>query len=438
MADPTGSVGAELDGTDFSQEPGVDVGERIFQAVETLAQLALIQIAVDRTLILVEGEQGGLLYRLDKQATVAGYNEVAAPNGGVWKLVNLGGVQGATGETGPSGGETGQTGETGATGEQGGIGFQGPQGDSITGPAGQTGEQGTAGFNGLEGEVGPTGAGVTGTTGSTGPDGFGNTGQTGNTGPAGVPGGPIGVTGETGVTGPGGPTGAGETGATGATGETGAEGIPAYGSIWVHDNSTAQSITGIYMHVDDFDTVGDANNVVGSVGATGTVRPTVAGAYEIIFTATVDSSATTEIEYSIFVNDVEQTEINVHRDFPASGAVGSISAAGIIELSANDRVDVRARRADEGAGSISYVVINGNLSISRAAGAGVTGGTGATGLTGADGLTGETGMTGPEGPEGPDAYTPGQPLDWQDPDPTTITEALDRLAAAFGETGPVA
>jgi hypothetical protein len=45
------------------------------------------------------------------------------------------------------------------------------------------------------------------------------------------------------------------------------------------------------------------------------------------------------------------------------------------------------------------------------------------------------GETGPIG-----SYTPGDLTDWEDPDPTTISEALDRLAAAVrgGETGPVA
>jgi hypothetical protein len=45
------------------------------------------------------------------------------------------------------------------------------------------------------------------------------------------------------------------------------------------------------------------------------------------------------------------------------------------------------------------------------------------------------GETGPIG-----SYNPGDPTDWEDPDPTTISEALDRLAAAVrgGETGPVA
>ncbi len=496
MADPTGAFG----GT-FGEGPGKDVGERIFQAVDTLARLAIIQDAVDRQLILVEASNN--LYAMDKQAIIAGSNEVAAPNGGVWKLVSLEGIQGEVGPTGPAGAPTGVTGSTGETGPAGPLGSQGLKGETgATGATSTTGATGLVGVTGLAGQTGLTGAGPTGSTGPTGIGVTGATGDTGTQGPAGAagtPGGPPGPVGETGLTGatdgatgpaggtgqtgpqgntgetgvqgvqgsegtlgaqgntgqtgatgetantgPTGQAGAGETGATGAsgasgetgaigatgetgvtgqtgltglTGETGAtgfgntgvtgpEGVGGYGSIWVHANSTAQAVTGIYVQIDDFANVGDQLNVVGSVGATGTVRPTVTGAYKVVFSATVSSSSSQEIEYSIFVNDVENQEINVHRDFAASGAVGPIAVVGILELTAGDRVDVRARRADEAAGSVSFTIVNGNLSLIRSAG-GITGGTGLTGLTGetgptgatdgATGATGETGVTGPAG-----------------------------------------
>ena len=78
--------------------------------------------------------------------------------------------------------------------------------------------------------------------------------------------------------------------------------------------------------------------------------------------------------------------------------------------------------------------IQGEIGATGQTGIGQMGNTGSQGNTGA---TGETGMT---GPTGPDAYTPGDGTDWLSTDPTTITQALDRLAAAVrgGETGPVA
>ena len=219
MADNTGAFG----GT-FGEGPGKDVGERIYQAVDTLARLALIQDADDRQLILVE--DGYRLYVMDRQATDARseLGETGAPNGGVWKLVSLEGIQGEVGPTGIGPGPTGLTGATGETGTPGSLGSQGLKGE--TGTAGAKGETGTAGDvgpNGLAGSQGVTGDGPTGATGPTGITGSGVTGATGDQGPAGAagtPGGPIGPQGETGITGPVGAT----DGATGATGETGVTG----------------------------------------------------------------------------------------------------------------------------------------------------------------------------------------------------------------------
>jgi hypothetical protein len=55
----------------------------------------------------------------------------------------------------------------------------------------------------------------------------------------------------------------------------------------------------------------------------------------------------------------------------------------------------------------------------------VSGNTGTPGVTGTWGL-----LSGPTGPIGPDSYTPSIDGHWADPNPTTISEAIDRLAAA--------
>lgn len=56
------------------------------------------------------------------------------------------------------------------------------------------------------------------------------------------------------------------------------------------------------------------------------------------------------------------------------------------------------------------------------------------------GVTGPTGPTGPTGATGPDAFTTTSGSLWQNPDPTTFTAAIDRIAAAVvaGTTGPIA
>lgn len=65
--------------------------------------------------------------------------------------------------------------------------------------------------------------------------------------------------------------------------------------------------------------------------------------------------------------------------------------------------------------------------------------TGATGYTGPTGYTGVTGYTGPTGPTGytgnsdaTGSYTPAVTGDWTGVDPTTVGDALDRIAAALG------
>ena len=170
MADPGGVGGT------FGEGAGKDTGDRIFQAVDTLARLALIQTAVDRQIILVE--ENGFLYRMDKQASSAGPLDITSPNGGVWTPMAQ---QGETGQTGPSQGDQGNTGASGETGVTGAFG----------GPDGNTGLTGATGETGVTGNVGEAGTGAAGFT--------GGTGNTGPAGAQGTPGGPVGPTGATGA-----------------------------------------------------------------------------------------------------------------------------------------------------------------------------------------------------------------------------------------------
>ena len=117
MADPTGS---NFGGT-FGEGPGEVASQRVFQAMDTLARLALVQTAVDRQLCYVE--EDNTIYAMDRQKTVAAAGEIAAPNGGVW-VKAFGGAIGPVGPEGPPGAPTGETGETGTTGGPGGPGSQ--------------------------------------------------------------------------------------------------------------------------------------------------------------------------------------------------------------------------------------------------------------------------------------------------------------------------
>lgn len=115
------------------------------------------------------------------------------------------GAQGTTGPTGPVGiaGPTGATGPTAATGP---TGPQGPVGSTgVEGPTGATGPAGAdSTVPGPTGAQGATGAGATGPVGATGASGEnGLAGPTGATGPAGATG-PSGASGVDGATGPAG------------------------------------------------------------------------------------------------------------------------------------------------------------------------------------------------------------------------------------------
>lgn len=54
---------------------------------------------------------------------------------------------------------------------------------------------------------------------------------------------------------------------------------------------------------------------------------------------------------------------------------------------------------------------------------------GLQGETGATGATGATGVTGPQGPAGPDTFSPATSSHWAGTPPSTMTDAIDRLAA---------
>lgn len=80
--------------------------------------------------------------------------------------------------------------------------------------------------------------------------------------------------------------------------------------------------------------------------------------------------------------------------------------------------------------SANSVQLGDGVGPSPSGSAGPTGPTGPQGPTGPTGAQGATGATGAAGSA--TAYTPAVSADWADPDPTTIAEALDRIAAAVG------
>lgn len=116
-------------------------------------------------------------------------------------------------------------------------------------------------------------------------------------------------------------------------------------------------------------------------------------------------------------------------------AVNTISAYNTTPIQVTDTMNITT------AGGLT---VNG-ITVSTSSSTGSTGGassTGPTGMGGATGPTGELGPTGtdgtvgPTGPTGPTpTYTPLTPAAW-DGSPTTIQDAIDRIAALlFAQTG---
>jgi hypothetical protein len=107
-------------------------------------------------------------------------------------------------------------------------------------------------------------------------------------------------------------------------------------------------------------------------------------------------------------------------DTGSNGAKGDTGTAG----------DTGSNGANGDTGTAGDTGANGDTGTAGDTGAkGDTGTIGDTGAKGDTGTAGDTGIAGDTGPAGPDAYTPANAAHW-DGVPTTISAALDRLAAA--------
>jgi len=258
------------------------------------------------------------------------------------------------------------------------IGFTGSQGiQGIQGNVGYTGSQGTIGYTGSRGNLGPQGgAGYTGSQGTNGYTGSqGDVGSRGATGASGIQG-TTGYTGSAAVNGAAGATGpTGYTGSTGNTGNTGASGIDggtgATGPAGYTGSAGSAGATGPTGATGSAGATG--NN--GSVGATGGIGP-------IGYTGS-SSSANLEFNYeggrAVSVSFKSNIDGNlVGRDLDG-GAAGSTFETTLSAVSlTNDYNDLENLPIVGG-------VVNGS-------------------------------------------YTPADATNWTSPAPTTIAQALDRLA----------
>lgn len=144
--------------------------------------------------------------------------------------------------------------------------------------------------------------------------------------------------------------------------------LPAFASIHVHDNTTAQSIptgatytksTAFADNGYNLNCTADASNDKITITQTGYYQ--VQGAF--CFSA---GNNNTVWRLSLFVDGVEFEEIHVHRKISSAGDVGASAFTGIILVSTVPiDIDVRARH-DSG-GAVNLTITYGNLSIAKIA-----------------------------------------------------------------------
>lgn len=139
----------------------------------------------------------------------------------------------------------------------------------------------------------------------------------------------------------------------------------AFAGIHTHDNTTPQSIpTGTtYTKIINW---GD-NDV--SVNATpdatnGQITSLKTGIYRLEGSFSLSSGTANIITWvAPFINGVEFDSIHFKRKISTAGDVGSAALSGIVSLSENDVVDIRARHNNAGSVNLTFEYMN--FSISR-------------------------------------------------------------------------
>ena len=119
----------------------------------------------------------------------------------------------------------------------------------------------------------------------------------------------------------------------------------AYSSIYVDDNSTAQSIaTGAsYVKIDAFDTDGNSSNCT-SAAASDKITVTKSGTYHATVSCSfTGASSNTNWFGAIFVDGVEQPNCHFERKLGTGGDYGSVAVSGLLAITATKDVDFRVR-----------------------------------------------------------------------------------------------
>jgi hypothetical protein len=137
-----------------------------------------------------------------------------------------------------------------------------------------------------------------------------------------------------------------------------------FGSIYVHDNSTATSVaTGAtYTLFDQWGVDGESSNVT-PASASNKITIPEPGRYLVTCSTSVKSgTANVVILASVFLDGVEQDQLHYRRKISTAGDEGAATLSGIIDVdSASEDLDLRLRH-DNGS-SVNITVTYANLSV---------------------------------------------------------------------------
>ena len=121
-----------------------------------------------------------------------------------------------------------------------------------------------------------------------------------------------------------------------------------FGEIYVHDNSTADTVsTATWTQMTRFDTDGVSNGSVTPSNSDDHITVGKAGMYLITISLAFSGTASVDWEFSAFKNNGNTELENVHTDrkLGAGGDIGSASLSGIIDCAANDTIELWMRHA---------------------------------------------------------------------------------------------
>jgi hypothetical protein len=136
-----------------------------------------------------------------------------------------------------------------------------------------------------------------------------------------------------------------------------------YGSLYVHDGATAQSLSTTPAKVTGFATAGPSSDVVsGDLAIVPslsndyiTLKP---GKYLVGFSLCGAMASAVVGEFHIRTGTTEKANIAAEASFGASSAVACVAAQGIIEVTSDVNVSVYGEVAS---GTVNFTPVHGNL-----------------------------------------------------------------------------